>query len=113
MPVVISTADLRARLDGNWVAFGIDGRPVDYTVPGDIGSATLSVSEVTDSLKVFGEDGILTGSVDKTAYWSVDAIVLNVAVLDRLPDSSLSAEDLIAEVLRVGFTWQISSTSGP
>lgn len=113
MPAVISTADLRALLDGDWVAFDIDGRLVDFPVASDVGPATLTVSPVTDALKVLDENGFLAGSVDKTPYWSVDAIVLNVAVLDRLPNGSFTAEDLIEEVRRVGFSWQISWTSDP
>jgi hypothetical protein len=112
LPAVISLADLRSLIDGNWVAFDVEGRTVEYKVPKDIGPAALSVSSVTDALKVVGEDGNLVGSVDKASYWSVDAIVLNVVVLDRLHGSSYTAEDLIEEVRSVGFSWQISPTSG-
>ena len=112
MPAVISTAGLRTHLNGNRVVVNIDGRPVDHPAPGDVGPATLSVSAVTDALKILDEEGLLAGSVDKTAYWSVDAIVLHVVVLDRLPDRSYTAESLIEEVRRAGFSWQISSTSG-
>jgi hypothetical protein len=110
---VISLGDLRAALVGNWVAFDKHGNPVDYKVPGDIGPAALSVSPVTDALKVVDEEGNLAGSGDRGAYWSVDAIVLNSVVLDRLTDREYSAEDLIQEVRRVGFVWQISPTSAP
>ena len=110
---MISLVDLRAALVGNWVAFDKHGRPVDYAVPNGIGPAALSVSPLTDALKTVDEKGHLAGFVDKTAFWSVDAIVLNSVVLDRLPDRLYTAEDLIDEVRRIGFTWQISPTSAP
>lgn len=112
MPAVISLADVRAAIDGNWAVFDTNGRPVDYTCSEDIGQAVLSVSPVTDALKVV-DAGYLIGSVDRASCWSVDAIVLNVVVLDRLPGDSYKAEDLIEEVRRVGFSWQIRPTSGP
>lgn len=98
---------------GNWVAFDKHGDRVDYTVPNDIGPATLSVSPVTDALKTVDDVGNLATSGDKAAFWSVDAIVLNVVVLDRLPESVDSVEDLIEKVRQIGFTWQISPTSSP
>lgn len=113
MTAVISLADLRGVIDGKWIAVDMKGDPVDYKVPRDIGPATLSVSPVTDALKIVDSAGNLTGSVDKDSCWFVDAIVLNVIVLDRLPDGSYTAENLIEEVRRAGFSWQISSTSGP
>ena len=110
---MISLADMRAAIDGSRAVFDTNGRPVDFTVPEDIGPAALSVSPVTDALKVVDAASYLIGSVDRASCWSVDAIVLNVVVLDRLPGDSYTAEDLIEEVRRVGFSWQMSPTSGP
>ncbi|MFZ0013231.1 MAG: hypothetical protein WAL25_03855 [Acidimicrobiia bacterium] len=110
---MISIELLKTRLEGNWVAFDKHGRPVVYRPPKDIGPATLGVRPVTDALKRVDENDEVVGSVDKKSVWAVDVIILNTIVLDRLPDQSFSAEGLIEAVRSVGFTWQISSISGP
>lgn len=108
LPPVISIERLRAQLDGDWVAIDKHGHVVEYTVAKDIGPATLSVSPVTDALKEVDDADRVVGSVDKNTVWSVDAIVLNTIVLQRLPDSTYTAEELIEAVRDVGFGWQIS-----
>ena len=110
---MISIAGLRAALQGNWVAFDKWGSPVPYEVPKDVGPATLSVSPVTDALKRLDSEGNVASEVDKRGLWSVDAIVLNIVVLDRLPGETYTAEQLIDEVRAIGFGWQISPTSAP
>lgn len=110
---MISIAQLREELRDDWVAFDKHGQVVDYVVPKDIGPATMSVSPVTDALKMVDEADRVVGSVDKSSVWSVDAIVLNSIVLRRLPDREYTAEELIEAVRDVGFAWQISPTSAP
>ena len=110
---MISIETLRQQLVGDWVAFDKHGTVVDYSVPHDIGPATLSVSPVTDALKKVDEADRVAGSVDKNAVWSVDAIVLNSIVLRRLTNDAYDAEELIQAVRDAGFSWQISPTSVP
>lgn len=110
---MISTRELKSRLDGNWVAIDKHGRSVDYEIPKDIGPATLAVIPVADALKQVDEVDHVVGAVDKNAVWSVVAIVLNSVVLNRLPDESFTAESLIEAVRDAGFGWQISPTSAP
>jgi hypothetical protein len=111
--VPISIETLRRHLIGNWVAFDKFGTVVDYLVPKDIGPATLSVSPVTDALKEVDDADRVVRSVDKRTMWTVDAIVLNSIVLDRLPEDTYEPEDLIQAVRDVGISWQISQTSSP
>lgn len=108
MPPVISIEGLRDQLDGDWVAVDRHGEIVEYSVPKDIGPATLSVSPVSDALKEVNDADNIVGSVDKNTVWSVDAIVLNSIVLSRLPDQTFTAEELIEAVREAGFVWQIT-----
>lgn len=110
---MISTQELKSRLTGNWVAIDKHGQPVIYEVPADIGPATLAVAPVTDALKRVDEADRVVESVDKNTVWSVVAIVLNAIVLNRLPEDSFTAEELIEAVRDAGFAWQISPTSAP
>jgi len=109
---VISLARLRGRLDGDHVSFDKWGQPVDIPIPDSLGPATLLVSEVTDALKAVDADKV-TGSVDRAAMWSVQALVLDRETLGQLEVDEISAEDLIGAVEATGVTWSVSPISDP
>ena len=108
---MISIAELRGQVVDGRVAFDETGAVVDVPCPADAGPAVLVVSEMTDALKTVEEDRI-TGSVDRSQVWSVDAIVLAGEVLDRL-DDEMPVEDLIEAVRKAGYRWQVSPISAP
>lgn len=108
---MISTSRLRETLVGDWVAFDREGRTIDLEIPKDIGPAALLVGPVTDAVKRI--DGEAVRSLDREGMWAVEAIVLNRVVLRRLEDRELSAEDLLAAVRELGYSWQISPISSP
>lgn len=106
---VISIADLIERADDGRVVFDKTGATVDIDPPD--GSAVLIVSEMTDALKTV-DTRLISGSVDRGQVWVVDAIALDVEVLDRL-DGTMPIEDLIEAVRVAGFDWQVSPTFSP
>lgn len=108
---MISIAELREQVVDDRVVFDKTGAPVDVPCPAGAGPAMLVVSEMTDALKIV-EEGHITGSVDRSQVWLVDAIVLAEEVLDTLDDEVL-AEDLIEAVRKAGYEWQVSPTSAP
>ncbi|MGB8360575.1 MAG: hypothetical protein WCE80_04180 [Acidimicrobiia bacterium] len=108
---MISITELRARVVDGRVVFDKTGTVVDVPCPPGAGPAVLVVSEMTDALKIV-EEGHITGSVDRSQVWLVDAIVLAGEVLDRLGDE-VPVEDLIEAVRKAGYEWQISPTSAP
>ena len=108
-----SIAHLRSRLAGNWVAFDEEGEVLDIEIPADVGPAALLVSAVTDALKTVDDSDRVTGSIDRAGMWSVDAILLNVVALDRLPDGEVTFEELMEAVRQSGLVWQIRPTSAP
>jgi hypothetical protein len=108
---VISISELRSGVEDGRVVFDKTGNIVDTPVPEDVAPATLLVSEMTDALKTV-DAGRITGSVDRSQFWVVDAIVLDVEVLDRL-EGETTVADLIGEVREAGFEWQVSPTSAP
>ena len=73
----------------------------------------MLVSPVTEAIKLVGDDGLVAQSMDREGMWSVDAIALSRAVLDRLDDGDMSVEDLLAAVREAGFEWQISPSDVP
>ncbi|MGH3649438.1 MAG: hypothetical protein ACRDU9_01915 [Acidimicrobiia bacterium] len=109
---MIFTDRLIERLDGDRVVFDKLGEPVDLEAPDDVGPATLLVKTVTDALKLV-EDGVVEGSVDRSAMWVVEAIILDRVVLERIGPRRLSVEDLLTEVRQLGFAWQVSPISAP
>lgn len=108
---MISIAELRAHVADGRVVFDKTGAVVDVPCPSGAGPATLMVSEMTDALKTVEEDHI-TGSIDRSQVWLVDAFVLAREVLDRL-DDEVAIEDLIDTVRKAGYEWQVSPTSAP
>ena len=108
---MISTSNLAAGLVENWVAFDKNGNLLDIEIPGDIGPAALMVTPVTDAVKRVEED--IVESMDRNRMWSVEAIVLNRIVVERFEPTELSAEELLAMVREMGFSWQISPISAP
>lgn len=109
---MISLRTLRDRLDGDRVVFDKDGVVLDVAIPDDTGPATLLVSPVTDAAKRVEGDRVVE-SIHRGDMWLVDAIVLDLQVLERLGDGSLSAEQLLEEVRAAGYEWSVSSTSAP
>lgn len=110
---MISIAYLRSRLAGSWVAFDEEGKVLDIEIPGDVGPAALLVTALTDALKTVDDSDRVTGSIDRAGMWSVDAILLNVVALDRLPDGEVTFDELMEAVRKSGLVWQIRPTSAP
>lgn len=108
---MISIATLQDHLADRWVAFDKHGAVLEVEIPNDIGPAAFLVSPVTDALKEVDDDGFVTGPVDRSRMWAVDAIVLNEIALRRLGAESYSASELIEAVRRSGLTWQVRPTS--
>lgn len=108
---MISITELRAHVVDDRVVFDKTGALVDAPCPPGAGPAMLIVSEMTDALKIV-EEGHITGSIDRSQVWLVDAIVLAEEVLGGLDDEVL-VEDLIEAVRKAGYEWQVSPTSAP
>lgn len=106
---MISIAELRGGVEDGRVVFDKTGTVISTRPPESLSPATLLVSEMTDALKTV-ESGRITGSMDRTRVWVVDAIALDAVVLDHL-EGEISVEDLIAEVREAGFEWQVSPIS--
>lgn len=105
---MISIGLLRDRLHEDVVIFDKHGDVVQRVIPEDSGPAALLVSPVTDAIKLVGDDGLIEESLDRDGMWSVDAIALSRAVLERLDDRDMSVEDLLVAVREAGFQWQVS-----
>lgn len=110
---VISTAELRARLENKWVAVDKFGAILDIEIPADIGPAALLVAPVTDALKEVDEQGRVLGSVDRARMWAVEAIVLNEIAVRRLQQETYTVGDLLDAVRESGLAWQVRPTSVP
>jgi hypothetical protein len=110
---MISTARLAERLTDGWVAFDKHGQPLDRPIPSGIGLATMVVAPVTDALKHVDPEGVITASIDRDEIWAVEAIILNVVVLDQLGDREMSIEGLLDQVYLLGHRWDVSPISSP
>lgn len=110
---VISIARLRDRLEDDRVSFNKWGHPVEIEIPAGLGPATMLVVEVTDALKDVDFADRVTGSVDRAGMWSVQALVLDRSVLQRLEGDEMPVEDLIEAVEAAGVAWSVSPISGP
>lgn len=106
---MISIAHLVGSIVGDRVAFDKQGEPLDIEIPASTGPAALLVSPVTDAVKRVEGDEV--ESLDRDQMWAVGAIVLTGAVLRRLDDREMTAEDLLDAVREMGYSWQISPIS--
>lgn len=109
---MISIARLRDRLEDDRVSFDKWGDPVDVEIPPGLSPATMLVAEVTDALKDVDFADRITGSVDRTGMWSVQALVLARSVLEQLEGDEMTIEELIPAVEATGVAWSVSPISG-
>lgn len=91
--------------------FDVRGNPVDTEIPSSIGAAGLLVSPVTDAVKRV-HDGVVE-SLDRDRFWTVEAIVLGWDVLGLLDETPMSADELIGEVRRLGYSWDVRPVADP
>jgi hypothetical protein len=110
---VIDIGDLRERLaDGQtWVMWGADGELREPDVPTHAGAATLIVSKVTEAVKRVGEEGFIDSSVDRRGLWTLEAVLLNRVVVEKLEEGVLDTASLLDAVTRSGFGWQVVTVS--
>jgi hypothetical protein len=108
---VISISKLRRRVVGDRVVFDVRGEPVDTGIPASIGAAGLLVSPVTDAVKRV-HDGKVE-SLDRDRFWMVEAIVLDRGVLRGLGEAPMSAEELLAAVRSLGYSWDVRPVVDP
>jgi hypothetical protein len=104
---VIDISVLREGLaeDADWVMFDPEGNILHGEVPVSAGPATLMVAPVTDAVKTV-EDGKVTGSVDRSKLWRVEAFLLNRVILDELGAGSFDVDSLLDAVEGTGVSWQ-------
>lgn len=102
---MIDLAVLRESLaeQGDWVMFDSDGNILHGEVPPSAGPATLIVTPVTDAVKAV-EHGMVTGSIDRSKLWRVEAFLLNRIALDKLGDGSVDVDSLLDAA---GISWQV------
>ena len=108
---MISISRLRARIDRDRVVFDQQGNPADVDVSHASGQAILVVAPVTDAVKRVEEGHV--ESLDRDRMWAVEAIALDKVVVERIDVDELSAEELMAAVPRMGYSWEISPTDDP
>lgn len=96
--------------DGDWVMFDPEGNILHGEVPAGAGPATLIVTPVTDAVKTV-EEGKVTGSVDRSSLWKVEAFLLDVTVLDKLGAGPIDADSLLDAVEATGISWQVMPRS--
>lgn len=88
------------------MVFDRQGNPADVDVSHVGGHAVLVVAPVTDAVKRV--EGGRVESLDRDRMWAVEAIALSKVVLEQLDVDELSVEELLAAVLRIGYSWEIS-----
>lgn len=96
--------------DGDRVMFDPEGNILHGEVPPGAGPATLIVSAVTDAVKTV-EEGKVTGSVDRSSLWKVEAFLLDVTVLAKLGPGTVDADSLLVAVEATGISWQVMPRS--
>lgn len=104
---MIEISRLRERLDyeDDWVMFDHQGNILDVEVPAGAGPATFIVTPVTEAVKAV-EGGKVSGSVDRSKLWRVEAFLLNRIVVDKLENSSFTIDELLDAVDGTGISWQ-------
>lgn len=96
--------------DGDRVMFDPEGNILHGEVPADAGPATLIVTPVTDAVKTV-EEGKVTGSVDRSRLWKVEAFLLDATILDQLGAGAIDADSLLDAVEATGIAWQLMPDS--
>lgn len=108
---VISITQLRASTDADPVVFDVSGSPISPAAPAEPGPAVIVVSEPTETLKRVDQDDVLGESVDRSAMWVIEAVVLDREVLDRIDADELTIDDLLETVRRLGYEWRVVDPS--
>lgn len=108
---MISIARLIQNGTADLVAFDKYGEALDITIPDEAGHATLMVTPLTDAVKRV--EGDVIESLDRDQMWTVEALVLDRAVLRRLDAQELTVENLLVAVGDLGYEWQVIPTSSP
>lgn len=103
--------ELRGRLDdSDYVAFDLDGSPLEVEIEPDFGVATVLVTSPTDALKRVSADGFVVEGIDRDATYLIEGFVLNRVILEKIGDATLSAEQLYEGVIDLGHTWNVVSS---
>lgn len=104
---MIDISRLRQGLDygDDWVMFDHEGNVLDGEVPAGAGPATFIVAPVTEAVKAV-EGGKVSGSVDRSKLWRVEAFLLNRIVVDQLENASFDIDALLDAVDGTGNSWQ-------
>lgn len=108
---VISISRLRESIVGDRVVFDGRGDLADVDISHLPGRAVLVVAPVTDAVKRV--EGSRVESLDRDRMWVVEAIALDKGVVDQFDVDELSAEELLAAVPRMGYSWDISPIVDP
>lgn len=91
----------------DWVMVAPDGTTEDPVLPSAAGPANLVVSEVTDAVKLVGQDGLVECSVDRERLWALRVLLVNREVLVRLEPEVVDAVTFLEIVSDAGFRWQV------
>lgn len=108
---VISISHLREHTVGERAVFDRHGYPADVDVSRAPGEAVLVVAPVTDAVKRV--EGERVESLDRDRMWVVEAFALDLVVVDKLDAEELSVEELLAEVPRLGYPWEVTPIVDP
>lgn len=108
---VISMSRIREYTVGERVVFDWHGDPADVDVSHAPGEAVLVVAPVTDAVKRVEGDRV--ESLDRDRMWVVEAFALDPVVIDKLDAKELSVEELLAEVPRLGYSWEVTPIVDP
>ncbi len=105
---MIDISALRRLADGDRHHVDVDHRGVlaDLGELDAEGPAILIAVPVTDAVKVVAE-GVVLGSFDKDALWSIQGFRLGSEVILELDDSVSDPQSLIDAVTEAGFQWRV------
>ncbi len=93
------------------MVFDRQGNPAAVDVSQASGQAILVVAPLTDAVKRV--EGGRVESLDRDRMWVLEAIALDMVVVEQFDVDELSVEELLAAVPRMGYSWEISPNGDP
>jgi hypothetical protein len=89
------------------VIIDCDGRPMDWVVDGDAPAPGLLVAPITEAVKKI-EAGTIVHHLSRDTLWAVEGFLLDVGLLEGLPDRAISPSELSEQVRASGYEWHLT-----